>query len=447
MENTKPDNMDPWNLIISKIIENPSPIIAAVITTMIAGLSAYIAWRTYKNSLVGTPPNLLKYEKWLDEVEKRKSLADDRKIKLSEEREQDFLKALDVYEINAIWESKVLSGTPVGKPRKLLLKTSPQVGLRKNVPQGTYVVSPNIAYVIIIIIMHILIPLISYINIINIHKEMQSQQLILLAFEWILLIIAPIAFLSQRTTHMTDVYRREIADDPVLPGFIDIIFRYRYIVTRPQYEANDIFPNINNKRYKSPYFLRDIMYFTVFLMHGWCYIIYAGLLFYTFAMVDNCSFKVGDFEGKLPNFIPNYLSSYIFIFCLFPILVFIFVGICNYYSLNKYLSKSELKIANGQWEYGSKKLSIENGVIKIEDSKENSKEDSKTRKTKEKILSVHKMRKILKSKKTKFFKGVKFISRNTANNCTKGSTIESSTLIIEYEGQSIEFYPEKFKSE
>lgn len=425
--------MNPWDQIVANIINNLSSIIATAVTAIITGVSAYIAWRSYRNSYEGTPPNLLKYEKWLDEVEKRKSLADDREIKLSEEREQDFLKALDIYEINAIWESKVLSGTPVGKPRKLLLKTSPQVGLRKNVPQSTYVVSPSIAYVIIFIIIHILIPLISYNNIIN-NKKIQSQQLILLFFEWILL-IAPIMFLSLRTTHMTDVYRREIADDPVLPDFIDIILRYRYIVTRPRYEANDIFPNINNKRYKSPYFLRDIMYFTVILTHGWCYIAYAGLLFYAFAMVDNCSFKVGDFEDKLPNCIPNYLSSYIFIFCLFSVLVFIFVGICNYFSLNKYLSKSELKIANGQWEYGSKKLSIENGVIKIE--------DSKTRKTKEKILSVHKMRKILKSKKTEIFKGVKFISRNHSSNSTSSSIFKSSSLTIELEGNKMSFQPKE----
>lgn len=432
-----------WDEIISGIIKNFSPIIAALITAIIAGVSAYTAWRAYRNSYEGTPPNLLKYEKWLDEVEKRKSLADDRKIKLSEEREQDFLKALDVYEINAIWESKVLSGTPVGKPRKLLLKTSPQVGLRKNVPQGTYVVSSNIAYVIIFIIMHILILLILLIPYINIHKEMQSQQLILLDFIGWNLLIVPIAFLSQCTTHMTDVYRREIADDPVLPGFIDIILRYRYIVTRPQYEANDIFPNINNKRYKFCYFLRDIIYFIVILTHWWCYILYAGLLFYTFAMVNNFSFKVGDFECKLPNCIPNYLSWYIFIFCLFSILVFIFVGIFNYCSLNKYLSKSELKIANGQWEYDSKKLSIENGVIKIEDSKENSKEDSKTRKTKEKILSVRQMRRILKSKKTKFFKGVKFISRNHSSNSTSSSIFKSSSLTIELEGNEMSFQPKE----
>ncbi len=66
MENTNPGNTDPWNQIISELIKSPSPIIAAIITAIIAGLSAYIAWRSYKNSLVGTPPELLRYDKWLD---------------------------------------------------------------------------------------------------------------------------------------------------------------------------------------------------------------------------------------------------------------------------------------------------------------------------------------------------------------------------------------------
>ncbi|MFC2486188.1 MAG: hypothetical protein ACFNUQ_07050, partial [Rothia dentocariosa] len=145
MENTNPDNMDPWNRIISKVIDSPSPIIAAVITTIIAGLSAYIAWRTYKNSLVGTPPELLKYDKWLDVVEKRNSLKNENLSLQNREssRDDDFDEALKLYEDNAIWESMVINNVPRGRVRKFLLKLDIQAILDKDeeeIPSETFAV-------------------------------------------------------------------------------------------------------------------------------------------------------------------------------------------------------------------------------------------------------------------------------------------------------------------
>ena len=134
MENTNPGNTDPWNQIISELIKSPSPIIAAIITAIIAGLSAYIAWRSYKNSLVGTPPELLRYDKWLDIMKKRKEILDEiprsiKKDKFSKEREESFVRTLELYERNAIWEGEVVSSTPIGSCRKCLFRLEPQVSL------------------------------------------------------------------------------------------------------------------------------------------------------------------------------------------------------------------------------------------------------------------------------------------------------------------------------
>ena len=66
--------MNIWNTIVNGIIENFSPIIAALIASIIAGISAYLTWKSYKNSHDATPPELLKYEKWLDIMKKRKEV-------------------------------------------------------------------------------------------------------------------------------------------------------------------------------------------------------------------------------------------------------------------------------------------------------------------------------------------------------------------------------------
>lgn len=64
--------MNLWDEIIDGIIKNFSPIISALIAAMIAGVSAYLTWKSYKNSHDATPPELLKYEKWLDIIKNEK---------------------------------------------------------------------------------------------------------------------------------------------------------------------------------------------------------------------------------------------------------------------------------------------------------------------------------------------------------------------------------------
>ena len=74
--------MNLWDEIIDGIIKNFSPIISALIAAMIAGVSAYLTWKSYKNSHDATPPELLKYEKWLDIIKKRNFLKAEKKVLL-----------------------------------------------------------------------------------------------------------------------------------------------------------------------------------------------------------------------------------------------------------------------------------------------------------------------------------------------------------------------------
>lgn len=56
--------------IFNGIANNLSPIIAALISGVIVGLGALIAWKTYKNTRESTPPELLKLDKWTDSTKK-----------------------------------------------------------------------------------------------------------------------------------------------------------------------------------------------------------------------------------------------------------------------------------------------------------------------------------------------------------------------------------------
>lgn len=56
--------------IFHGIANNLSPIIAAFISSIIVGLGALIAWKTYKNTRESTPPELLKLDKWTDSTKK-----------------------------------------------------------------------------------------------------------------------------------------------------------------------------------------------------------------------------------------------------------------------------------------------------------------------------------------------------------------------------------------
>ena len=127
-----------WEQIIDGIIKNFSPIIAAFIAAIIAGVSAFLTWKSYKNSNDATPPELLKYEKWLDIMKKRKEVLDKMSRDIKEDRfpinrEKSFARTLELYERSAIWEGEVISATPTGLYRKYLLRLDPQLALGENI--------------------------------------------------------------------------------------------------------------------------------------------------------------------------------------------------------------------------------------------------------------------------------------------------------------------------
>ena len=458
MENTKPDNMDPWNLIISKIIENPSPIIAAVITTIIAGLSAYIAWRTYKNSLVGNPPELLKYDKWLDVVEKRNSLKNENLSSQNREgsRDDNFDEALKLYEGNAIWESMVINNVPRGRARKFLLKLDIQTILDKDeeeIPSETFVIKGF--WFVLCIYLYSFISLQIIFTVFHVFYiftscEVCNKELSVLLFVFVY-VIWGVIFLYTTTININIVpeiaklyyYKINKISPKDLPGFWEL---YRRVIYRDFTAQNNLFfSEVNSKKKQDiKQDIKDSIRSSLFMIAFFFYALFSlgGILvsiniasqlkldFNPFNPLGVYDLDIGRDSFKFSTIGPS---------LIYLIIYFILIFLLNIKRGSKYLIESELKMTNGQWKSGNKRIHIKDGIIKIK--------DNQTRSKKEKSLSIRKIRKIFNSKKTKIFKCVKFISRNTANNCTKESTIESSILIIEYEGQSIEFYPEKFKSE
>mgnify|MGYP000859946012 CR=1 FL=1 len=455
MENTTPDNMDPWNRIISKIIDSPSPIIAAVITTIIAGLSAYIAWRTYKKSLVGTPPELLKYDKWLDVVEKRNSLKNDNLSSQDQggSRDEDFDEALKLYGGNAIWESMVINNVPRGRVRKFLLKLDAQVILdkdREEIPSEIFTVKGLRLILFTCLISLILLQIIfTVLYVIYISCEGgdrgSSVLFVVIYVFWggMFLVTARININIVPEIAKLYCYKMNKISPKGLPGFWEL---YPRVIYKDFIVQNNLFfSEVSSKKWQDiKYGIRSVSFMIAFFFYG---LFSLDGVIVSINVASQLKFD-SIFSGRYDlynlfgirdlNIGTGYVDTieasliYFIIYCILIFLLYIKCG-------SEYLVESELKMTNGQWKSGSKRVYIENGVIKIEDSKTNS--------IKEKSLSIREMRNMFNSKKTKIFKCVKFISRDTANKCVRGSTIESSTLIIEYEGQSIKFYPEKFKSE
>lgn len=451
MENTNPDNMDPWNRIISKVIDSPSPIIAAVITTIIAGLSAYIAWRTYKNSLVGTPPELLKYDKWLDVVEKRNSLKNENLSLQNREGSWDvhFNEALKLYEGNAIWESVVINNVPRGRIRKFLLKLDIQAILDKDeeeIPSDTFAAKGF--WLILCICLHLFILLQITFTFFHVIYTSGEHCFLFIYLLWLVISLYPTYININIIPEIAKLYYYKMnkisPQDP--PGFQKLYPRFMY----KDFIAQDnlFFSKVGPKKKRGIiYIIRNIIY----IIRNSLFIL--AFFFYAFSLMNGILVSINiasqlKLDFNLSNFFGThdlYIGEKNFYTIMLSLISLIFYYLSIYLlQINrdgKYLLESELKMTNGQWRSGNKRIYINNGIIKIE------MEHNKTKSIEERSLSIRKMKKIFNSKKTKIFKCVKFISRNTANNCAKGSTIESSTLIIEYEGQSIEFYPEKFKSE
>jgi membrane protein len=107
--------------IFHGIANNLSPIIAAFISSIIVGLGALIAWKTYKNTRESTPPELLKLDKWTDSTKKIIELEEKSGNRLlSSATMKDLKESIDIYAQRALWESSLIkSGAPKGIQRRL----------------------------------------------------------------------------------------------------------------------------------------------------------------------------------------------------------------------------------------------------------------------------------------------------------------------------------------
>lgn len=444
MENANPDNMDPWNRIISKVIDSPSPIIAAVITTIIAGLSAYIAWRTYKNSLVGTPPELLKYDKWLDIVEKRNSLKNENLSLQNREVSWDdhFDEALKLYEGNAIWESMVINNVPRGRVRKFLLKLDIQAILYKDeeeIPSDTFAAKGF--WLILCICLYLFILLQITFTVFHVIYTSGDHCFLFIYLLWLVISLYPTKININIIPEIAKLYyykmKKISPQDP--PGFQKLYprFMYKDFIAQDNLFFSEVDPK---KKWGMMYIIRNSLFIVAFFFYALS-ALNGILVSINIASQLKLNFNLSNLFGTRDLNIGETNFHTIMLSLISLIFYYLSIYLLQIKRGGKYLLESELKMTNGQWKSGNKRIYINNGIIKIE------MEHNKTNSIEERSLSIRMMKKIFNSKKTKIFKCVKFISRNTANNCAKGSMIESSTLIIEYEGQSIEFYPEEFKSE
>ena len=89
--------------IFHGIANNLSPIIAAFISSIIVGLGALIAWKTYKNTRESTPPELLKLDKWTDSTKKIIELEEKSSNRLlSLETMNELKESIDIYTQRAL---------------------------------------------------------------------------------------------------------------------------------------------------------------------------------------------------------------------------------------------------------------------------------------------------------------------------------------------------------
>lgn len=132
--------------IFHGIANNLSPIIAALISGIIVGLGALIAWKTYKNTRESTPPELLKLDKWTDSTKKIIEVEEKSGNRfLSSATMNDLKESINIYTQRALWESSLIkSGAPKGIQHRLSNKY-PGENLGKSASE---IVSGNIIYML-----------------------------------------------------------------------------------------------------------------------------------------------------------------------------------------------------------------------------------------------------------------------------------------------------------
>ncbi|WP_455246803.1 hypothetical protein [Rothia aeria] len=403
--------MNIWNTIVNGIIENFSPIIAALIASIIAGISAYLTWKSYKNSHDATPPELLKYEKWLDIMKKRKEVLEDipfiNKDGFFKDREASFACTLELYERNVIWEGEVLGYVPESSIRKKLLKINPQNLFYEDGVTSRPVSLSNISKIFIILYFLTLATILAmriivFIVLINRPGFVTILEPgIIVNIIFVIFFINPY-FLVKVSPSIADVYVTEIKrrmDQTYiksLPATSTIICRSIYIALSP----GAPFPKVSNSTSKIKFVTICIVavIFTNSTIVGNMLILLDGISSLDF-LINQDSYKNVSMH--------TYFSGDTFMILLSSCgagILFFYTTLLMYnlYLSNNVLDKYELRSADSKWISKDKDifLFVKDGTLKI-CKRENIKScdsSSYLKKVLEFELSVHNIKRIIERK-------------------------------------------------
>ncbi|WP_311157641.1 hypothetical protein [Rothia dentocariosa] len=379
---------------------NVGTVIVWIIPIIISLLAPYISWKNLKNSQEGTPPEFLKYEKWLDVIEKRhevlKNIPDNLKKDNSlNDKEDIFVKTLELYERNAIWEGKVLENTPKGSYRTFLLKLDPQETSERNAQKentassGTFYLSGihivlyllslfifgGSSVVIFIIIVTISDQYSGY----DIRNDIAFPGILIIWWNLILFILSSLLILNK--PKISELYYHRIQDKILddLPNLWKVFVRSLHIVLT----STGPFPKIKTNQWRI--LLRAFIVGCIGLISSLAAsinIVYGALLILAYNK-DNTI--------NLHNLKYDTLLS--FLGCITVSIILILFLIKSFYFSNTSLGEYELKSLDGEWkEVGS------SGSIFIKDGTLTLRQEEKEYKFE---LSINNMRKIHNNESTK----------------------------------------------
>lgn len=409
--------MNFWDDMIDGIIKNFSPIIAAFIAAVIAVVSVYITWKNYKNSHDATPPELLKYEKWLDIMKKRKEVLDNISLnskegRFPEDRETSFANTLELYERNAIWEGEVLSYIPEGAIRKKCLKINPQKlfyedGVTPRPMSMSKISKTLISLYFFILILIIVIRITVMIILIN-KSDFVTTSLIPGAIATIFLIVLfeyPYSivkiFPSVADVYIRDIKRRmdQTYIKRIMPRRTTIISRSIYILLFP----GEIFPKSSVGNNKIKFLMMYILLYIALNSIFW------ESIFIVLDGASNLDFIIRhDLYKDFNIYVETYFSgiSYwiILYFTICAFVPYIILWLYNLFLSNDVLDKYELRSTNSEWMSQNENIyiSIKDGILiyKQENKKRGHDESSAPGKVLEFELSIRNVSKISERKST-----------------------------------------------
>lgn len=389
---------------------NIGTIIVWIIPIIISLLAPYINWKGLKNSQEGTPPEFLKYEKWLDVMEKRrqvlKNIPENLKKNSSLNDEEDiFVKTLELYERNAIWEGKVLENTPKGSYRTFLLKLDPQeISARSTqkeniVPSGTFYLSGIHLVLYILFLLIFGVPsLLIFTIIFNISGHYSGYDICNdIVFPGILIIcwnvILFILFLSLilNAPKISELYYHRIQDKILddLPNLWKVFVRSLHVVLTP----TGPFPKIKTSQW--------VILLRAFIVGSFVIVsslaasinfVYSALLILAYNNDNNIN---------LYNLKYDTLLS--FLGCIIVFIILILFLIKSFYFSNTSLGEYELRSTDSEWmsQNESTYISIKYGTLIYKQDNKRSDDDSSTSgQILEFELSVWNIKRIIEGKST-----------------------------------------------